>query len=185
MHVINHTEPVVLERAMRTAPDSGSTSCARQGTLLWMPQPRAPTCAQRSPRTLSFGRARSRLGLGLSSTSTRSPTPNHPIQRFSERVGAARLGSGGCQCHPSSSARAHPLALPARPVTSVATRDSGSCGWPRWWHGGFGDVARLMGVEPDQCRASRMTTRGIPPETASVSATLVKPACSKSVRVPT
>jgi uncharacterized membrane protein YozB (DUF420 family) len=41
------------------------------------------------------------------------------------------------------------------------------------------------GIRRDQRRSSRMTTRGNPPETALVSAALVKPASSKSLRVPT
>jgi hypothetical protein len=42
-----------------------------------------------------------------------------------------------------------------------------------------------MGSEIDQPSSSRITTRGNPPDTALVSAALVKPASSKSLRVPT
>jgi uncharacterized membrane protein YozB (DUF420 family) len=41
------------------------------------------------------------------------------------------------------------------------------------------------GREVDQSSANRITTRGNPPETAVVSAALIKPASSKSMRVPT
>jgi hypothetical protein len=41
------------------------------------------------------------------------------------------------------------------------------------------------GIRRDQRRSSRMTTRGNPPETERVAAALVKPASSKSLRVPT
>jgi hypothetical protein len=41
------------------------------------------------------------------------------------------------------------------------------------------------GIRRDQRRSNRMTTRGNPPETALVSAALVKPASSKTLRVPT
>jgi uncharacterized membrane protein YozB (DUF420 family) len=53
----------------------------------------------------------------------------------------------------------------------------------------FSWVVNLLIVEwwlhRDQQRSSRMTTRGNPPETEPVSAALVKPASSKSLRVPT
>jgi hypothetical protein len=42
-----------------------------------------------------------------------------------------------------------------------------------------------VGDQEGQRRSSRITTRGKPPETESVSAALVKPASSKSLRVPT
>src|SRR5688500_1421311 len=40
-------------------------------------------------------------------------------------------------------------------------------------------------VRSGQCSSSRMSTRGNPPDTASVSDAFVKPARSKSARVPT
>lgn len=43
----------------------------------------------------------------------------------------------------------------------------------------------LPGRRPAQERASRISTRGNPPETESVSAAFVKPARSKTARVPT
>jgi hypothetical protein len=42
-----------------------------------------------------------------------------------------------------------------------------------------------VGSEIGQPSSNRITTRGNPPETALVSAALVKPASSKSLRVPT
>ena len=45
--------------------------------------------------------------------------------------------------------------------------------------------ARLPTAGAGQRRSSRITTRGKPPETERVSAALVKPASSKSLRVPT
>ena len=46
-------------------------------------------------------------------------------------------------------------------------------------------VDEICCAPPGQRRSSRITTRGNPPETEVVSAALVKPASSKSLRVPT
>jgi uncharacterized membrane protein YozB (DUF420 family) len=54
-----------------------------------------------------------------------------------------------------------------------------------WWLHHRRSSDRRMGGEVRQQSSSRITTRGNPPETALVSAALVKPASSKSWRVPT
>jgi uncharacterized membrane protein YozB (DUF420 family) len=54
-----------------------------------------------------------------------------------------------------------------------------------WWLHHRRSSDRRMGGEVRQQSSSRITTRGNPPETALVSAALVKPASSKSLRVPT
>jgi uncharacterized membrane protein YozB (DUF420 family) len=72
-------------------------------------------------------------------------------------------------------------------VDSVALNQAiGATSWFSW-------VVNLLlvecwlhrGIRRDQRKSSRMTTRGNPPETERVSAALVKPASSKSLRVPT
>jgi len=54
-----------------------------------------------------------------------------------------------------------------------------------WWLHRRRTSDGITGREVGQPSSSRITTRGNPPETALVSATLVKPASSKSLRVPT
>jgi hypothetical protein len=54
-----------------------------------------------------------------------------------------------------------------------------------WWLHRRRISDRSMGSERGQPSSSRITTRGNPPETERVSAALVKPASSKSLRVPT